>query len=42
VLEGSVSRSRDRVRINVTLVGVKDGFNLWTQRFDSALGMKTR
>jgi TolB-like protein len=37
VLEGSVWRSGDRVRITVNLVGVKDGFNLWAQRFDSNL-----
>jgi TolB-like protein len=38
VLEGSVQRSGHRVRITVNLVGVKDGFNLWAQRFDSNLG----
>jgi TolB-like protein len=38
VLEGSVWRSVDRIRITVSLVGVKDGFNLWAQRFDSTLG----
>jgi TolB-like protein len=38
VLGGSVSRAGDRIRINVNLVGVKDGFNLWAQRFDSNLG----
>ena len=38
VLEGSVSRAGGRIRINVNLVGVKDGFNLWAQRFDSNLG----
>jgi len=38
VLEGSVWRSGDRIRITVNLVGVKDGFNLWAQRFDSILG----
>jgi len=38
VLEGSVWRSGDRMRITVNLVGVKDGFNLWAQRFDSNLG----
>jgi TolB-like protein len=38
VLEGSVWRSGDRVRITVNLVGVKDGFNLWAQRFDNTLG----
>src|SRR5579862_2079488 len=34
VLEGSVWRSGDRIRVTVNLVGVKDGFNLWAQRFD--------
>jgi TolB-like protein/tetratricopeptide (TPR) repeat protein len=38
VLEGSVWRSGDRIRITVNLVGVKDGFNLWAQRFDGKLG----
>jgi TolB-like protein/tetratricopeptide (TPR) repeat protein len=38
VLEGSISRTADRIRIGVNLVGVKDGFNLWAQRFDSNLG----
>ena len=38
VLEGSVWRTGDRIRISVNLVGVKDGFNLWAQRFDSNLG----
>jgi TolB-like protein/tetratricopeptide (TPR) repeat protein len=38
VLEGSVWRSGERIRITVNLVGVKDGFNMWAQRFDSTLG----
>jgi TolB-like protein len=38
VLEGSVWRSGDHVRVTVNLVGVKDGFNLWAQRFDGNLG----
>jgi TolB-like protein len=38
VLEGSVWRSGDRIRITVNLAGVKDGFNLWAQRFDGNLG----
>ena len=38
VLEGAVWRSRDRIRISINLVGVKDGFNLWAERFDSNLG----
>jgi TolB-like protein len=37
VLEGSVWRTGDRIRISVNLVGVKDGFNLWAQRFNSNL-----
>jgi TolB-like protein/tetratricopeptide (TPR) repeat protein len=38
VLEGSVWRSGDRIRVTVNLVGVKDGFNLWAQRFEGNLG----
>jgi TolB-like protein len=38
VLEGSVWRSGDRIRITVNLVGVRDGFNLWAQRFDGNMG----
>jgi TolB-like protein len=38
VLEGSICRSGDRIRITVNLVGAKDGFNLWAQRFDGNLG----
>ncbi len=38
VLEGSVWRSGDRIRVTVNLVSVKDGFNLWAQRFDGILG----
>jgi TolB-like protein len=38
VLEGSVWRSGDRIRVTVNLVGVRDGFNLWAQRFDGNLG----
>src|SRR6516164_5804784 len=38
VLEGSVWRAGDRIRITVNLVGVKDGFNLWAQRFEGDLG----
>jgi TolB-like protein/tetratricopeptide (TPR) repeat protein len=38
VLEGSVWRSGDRIRITVNLVSVRDGFNLWAQRFDGNMG----
>ena len=38
VLEGSVWRSGDRIRVSVNLVGVKDGFNRWAQRFDGSIG----
>ena len=37
VLEGSVRRSGDRVRITVQLSGVADGFQLWSQRYDREL-----
>ena len=38
VLEGSIWRSGERIRVTVNLVAVKDGFNLWAQRFDGNLG----
>jgi TolB-like protein len=38
LLEGSVWRSGDHIRITVNLVGVGDGFNLWAQRFDGNFG----
>jgi serine/threonine-protein kinase len=34
VLEGSVRKSGNRVRISVQLIGVADGNNLWSERFD--------
>ena len=34
VLEGSVRRSGNRVRISVQLIGVTDGNNLWSERYD--------
>ena len=34
VLEGSVRRAGDRVRVTVQLVSAKDGSHLWAQRFD--------
>jgi TolB-like protein len=37
VLEGSVRRAGDRVRITVQLVNVADGYHLWSERFDREL-----
>ena len=37
VLEGSVRRAGDRVRITVQLSDVQDGFQLWSERFDREL-----
>jgi serine/threonine protein kinase/Tfp pilus assembly protein PilF len=37
VLEGSVRRVDDRVRINAQLTKVVDGFNMWAGRFDEKL-----
>lgn len=34
ILEGSVRRSGNRLRINVQLVNVADGFHLWSERYD--------
>lgn len=37
ILEGSVRRVGDRVRISAQLVSVKDGFRLWHDRYDREL-----
>jgi len=37
VLEGSVRRAGDRVRITAQLIGVADGFHLWAERYDRTL-----
>lgn len=37
VLEGSVRRSADNLRITAQLIEVADGFHLWSQTFDSRL-----
>jgi serine/threonine-protein kinase len=34
VIEGSIRRAGDKVRISVRLVSVADGFQLWARRFD--------
>jgi len=34
VLEGSVRRVGDRVRVSAQLIGVEDGFRLWNERYD--------
>lgn len=34
ILEGSVRRSGPRVRVSTQLVQVRDGFHLWSERFD--------
>jgi eukaryotic-like serine/threonine-protein kinase len=37
VLEGSVRRAGNRVRVTVQLVDVVDGYHLWSERFDREL-----
>jgi TolB-like protein len=37
VLEGSVRRSADRVRVTAQLVRAADGFHLWSQTYDRAV-----
>ena len=34
VLEGSVRKSGDRVRINATLINAADGYHLWSDQYD--------
>jgi len=38
ILEGSVRREGNRVRIAVQLINVDSGFNIWSESFDSELG----
>ncbi len=35
ILEGSVRRMTDRIRINVHLLNGEDGFEIWTEQFDA-------
>jgi TolB-like protein len=37
VLEGSVQRSGNRVRVNVQLIAVETGHHVWAERFDKSL-----
>src|SRR6185503_4457094 len=37
VLEGSVRRAGDRVRITAQLINATDGFHLWAERYDRSL-----
>jgi TolB-like protein len=34
ILEGSVRRSGNRLRITAQLVGADDGYHLWSERYD--------
>jgi serine/threonine protein kinase/Tfp pilus assembly protein PilF len=37
VLEGSVQRARERIRVSARLVNVRDGFQFWSEQFDRTL-----
>lgn len=37
VLEGSVRKSANRIRVTVQLTNAKDGFHLWSERYDREL-----
>jgi adenylate cyclase len=37
VLEGSLKRSGNRIRVTTQLVSVADGYHLWSERFDSEM-----
>ncbi len=34
ILEGSIRKSNERLRINAKLIRAKDGFNIWSKNFD--------
>jgi TolB-like protein len=38
VLEGSVRKSEDDLRITTKLIGASDGYTLWSERFDRDMG----
>ena len=38
VLEGSVQRGGNRMRVNVQLIDAETGNHLWAERFDNPLG----
>ena len=37
VLEGSVRRAGDRIRVSAQLINAQDGYHLWSERFDRKL-----
>jgi adenylate cyclase len=37
VLEGSVQKFNDRVRVTAQLISVKDGYHLWSKQYDASL-----
>jgi adenylate cyclase len=37
ILEGSIQKNRDRVRITVQLVDTANGYHLWSERFDRVM-----
>ena len=37
VLEGSVRKAGDRLRINAQLIAIDDGYHLWSERFDRTM-----
>ena len=38
ILEGSIQRSGDRIRVNVQLIDAESGNHLWADRFDKTTG----
>ena len=37
ILEGSVRRANNRIRVTAQLINAEDGFNLWSERYDREL-----
>ena len=38
VLEGSVRRQGSKLRVTAQLIEVKDGFHIWSERYDRDMG----
>ena len=38
VIEGSIRRIGDRIRVSAQLVGIPDGFHLWSETYDRPMG----
>ena len=42
VLEGSVRKAGNRLRINAQLINTRDGYHIWSERYDCSAGLSCR